>query len=139
MNALSAAGNRRLHLLITTFNVVWAVWAVIGGLWLLMSHRDIGAQTAWVVFSDRILQGYTIVGGSLLICGIVSFVGVCLRRAAKVAAALCAAWCGATAVTLQLATPAFDQGDIDAWLLLMCAITCVGRWALLALEPYVCE
>jgi hypothetical protein len=38
---------------------------------------------------------------------------------------------------MQFATPTIDQSDIDAWLLLMCAFTCVMRWALLVLEPHV--
>lgn len=125
-----------LRRLVTGVNIGWAAWALLGGLYFLMSHEALGERTAWKVF-DKVMYGYEILGISLLACGVVSLWGVCFRPFARFAALLCAVWCGTTAVVLQFARPGFDQGDIDAWLLLMCAFTCVMRWALLKLEPHL--
>lgn len=127
---------RRLHGLIAAINFGWAMWAIVGGLWFVFAHDEISQNTFWGLFVDN-EHDLPIVGISLLICGVVSLVGVCKKSLARLAAILCAAWCLTMAVILQLATPQFDQGDIDAWLLLICAFTCVMRWALLVLEPYI--
>lgn len=131
-----AGKKRRLHLLVSWINLGWAVWALVGGFWFIVAQDDITANTAWGLLGEN-RHGLPVVGGSLLICGIASLIGVCKKGLARLAALLCAAWCLTMAVVLQLATPQFDQGDIDAWLLLICAFTCVMRWALLVLEPYI--
>jgi hypothetical protein len=119
-------------------NLGWAIWALLGGAVFLKARETLGGDTAFSIFHS-FLHGYEIVGISLIICGIVSTLGICIDRLKRVAAILCAVWCGSVAVTMQFATPGIDQSDIDAWLLLMCAFTCVMRWALLVLEPHVCE
>lgn len=127
---------RRLHKMVAMVNLGWAIWALLGGLFFLESQATIGPETTLSVF-HKYVYGYEILGISLLVCGLISLFGVCITKLQKVAAILCAVWCLVTALFLQFATPEFDQGDIDAWLLLMCAFTCVMRWALLVLEPYV--
>lgn len=127
---------KRLHRIVQTVNLGWALWALLGGLFFLKSQATMDADASLSVF-HRYVYGYEVLGISLLICGLISLFGVCITKLRKVAAILCAVWCFVTALILQFATPQFDQGDIDAWLLLMCAFTCVMRWALLVLEPYV--
>lgn len=134
---MDAAGSRRLALLISGVNLGWALWAIVGGVYFLTAREVLGRDTTLTVF-DSYFHGYNIVGVSLLACGVVSLLGIVFHRLKRTAAILCAVWCGSVAVVLQLATPGLDQGDIDAWLLLMCAFTCVCRWALLVLEPHVC-
>lgn len=135
---MSEAGKhqKRLHMLVATINIGWAIWALVGGLWFIFGDDIIRESTVWGSMADESHE-LTIMGTSLLLCGVVSLVGVCKKSLARLAAILCAAWCLTMAVILQLATPQFDQGDIDAWLLLICAFTCVMRWALLVLEPYI--
>lgn len=132
---MERAGNR-LGLVVKVVNLGWALWALLGGIFFLKSEATLGTATDLSVF-HQYFHGPEVVGISLLVCGVISLFGVCITKLRKVAAILCAVWCFATALVLQFATPQFDQGDIDAWLLLMCAFTCVMRWALLVLEPYV--
>lgn len=120
-------------------NLGWALWALVGGGYFLASRDALGNTTLQVF--DRYLQGYAIVGWSLVLCGLLCLFsvgrGLTIQR---IAAMVCAVWSGAVAVILFLATPAaIDQSDIDAWLLVMCAFTSMMRWALLLLEPHVCR
>lgn len=110
----------------------------MGGIYFLTQRETFNQDPSWSVFSD-FLHGYEVVGISLLICAVVSLLASLFHKLRRSAAILCAVWCGVMAAILQFATPVFDQGDIYAWLLLMCSFTCVCRWALLVLEPYVCE
>jgi hypothetical protein len=128
-------GNRT-HPLVAIMNMAWAVWALLGGIFFLKSQATLGADTTFSIF-HKYIHGYEAVGIALLVCGIVSFLGICITRLQRVGAILCAVWCGIVAMWMQFATPTIDQSDIDAWLLLMCAFTCVMRWALLVLEPHV--
>lgn len=134
---LTTIGNR-LRLLIWVINLVWAMWAMIGGYYFVTAAEVIGTDTVFRIFTTW-AHGYYIVGYSLLACGAISLLSIAFRQLMRSAAIICAVWCGATAVTLQVATLGFGQSGIDAWLLLMCAFTCVCRWALLVLEPYVCR
>lgn len=134
---MAPAGDH-LRKLVTYVNFGWAAWALLGGLVFLLSRDTFGTDTTFAVFHGW-MHGYEIVGASLVICGVVSLLSVCLHVLQKVAAILCGVWCGVTAIVIQFAAPTTGQGTIDAWLLLMCAFTCACRWALLVLEPYVCE
>lgn len=118
--------------IISWINIGWTGWALAGGIYFLLAGRNISERTVWDAFGTN-----TVVGVALLFCGIVSLAAMCVKRLNKIASMLCAVWCLATAVVLQFDTPEFDQGDIDAWLLLICAFTCVMRWTLVALEPYI--
>jgi hypothetical protein len=126
----------RLRVLLGIINFGWAIWALVGGYYFITAHEVLGTDTTFMVF-DKITHGYHLVGFSLLGCGVISLLATASDKLKKVAAILCAVWCGVTAIALQAAVSGLDQTDIDAWLLLMCAFTCVCRWALLVLEPHV--
>lgn len=124
--------------MIWVMNLAWASWAMIGGYYFLTAAEVIGTDTVFRIFVSW-THGYHIVGYSLLACGAISLLATVFRQLMRLATIICAVWCGATAATLQVATLGFGQANIDAWLLLMCAFTCVCRWALLVLEPHVCN
>jgi len=117
-------------------NFAWGVWAIIGGIYFLQSKDTLGNDTAWHVFGNEQIHGYYVVGVSLVVCGVISLFSVLCPSwmLQKVAAIVCGVWCFTCAVVLQWATPEVDQGDIDAWLLIMCAFTCGMRWAVLHME-----
>lgn len=125
--------------IISWIGIGWAAWALAGGLYFLMAGKSLAKDSQWLAFSNKLANGYIVVGVSLIVCGVISFLGMCSARLNRIAALCCAAWCLAAAVVLQLYTPQFDQGDIDAWLLLICSFSCVMRWALLVLEPYIVD
>lgn len=125
--------------IISWIGIGWAAWALAGGFYFIAAGRSLTPANQWFAFGNKIANGYIMVGSALLFCGFVSVLGMCNARLNRIAALLCAAWCLGTAVVLQLYTPEFDQGDIDAWLLLICSFSCVMRWALLVLEPYIVE
>lgn len=127
-----------LRRLVACVNFAWAVWALVGGVYFLKARQVIGNDTTLSIFHNY-MHGYEIVGISLMLCGIVSLLAVCMAKLQRSAAILTGVWCMGTAVVMQFATPNFDQSDIDAWLLLMCGFTCFMRWALLVLEPHVAE
>lgn len=135
MGSETLAGNG-LRKWVSVINFGWAVWALIGGVYFLKAQQTIGSDTTFSIF-HRYMHGYEIVGITLVVCGIVSLLAVCMAKLQRTAAILSGMWCMAIAAIMQFATPQFDQGDIDAWLLLMCGFTCFMRWALLVLEPYV--
>lgn len=137
MLSFLAAGSTRLNAIIWIINVVWALWATAGGWYFVSTREVIGTDTVFRMF-NMWTHAYQVVGWSLLACGVISLLAMALRPLMQVAALLCAVWCAAVAVALQVASPGSGQADIDAWLLLMCGFTCVCRWALLVLEPYVC-
>jgi hypothetical protein len=128
----------RLRLLIWVANLAWALWAIAGGYYFLTTDEIMHTGAAFRLFTGW-AYGDHVVGYSLLACGVISLLATAFRQLMRSAAIICAVWCGATAVALQLVAPGFDQADIVAWLLLMCAFTCVCRWALLVLEPHVCD
>lgn len=130
---------KRLRLLVSAVNLCWAAWAIGGGIFFLRSRETLGTDSTFSVFHSYV-HGYEAVGISLVICGVVSLFSLCWHTGQKTAAILCGMWCFVVAGIIQFASPAIaDQGDIDAWLLVMCGVSCVGRWALLVMEPYVCE
>lgn len=133
------SGASNVKKIISWIGIGWAVWALAGGLYFIMASRQLTGESQWLAFSNKLANGYMVVGVALLICGVISVLGMCNARLNKIAALCCAAWCLGTAVVLQLYTPQFDQGDIDAWLLLICSFSCVMRWALLVLEPYIAD
>lgn len=130
----------RLRKLISAVNLCWAVWALLGGWFVLHYPESLGKGSTLSVFHTW-MHGYELVGVSLLLCGLVSLLSLCFRTGQMVAAILCFVWCIATAFVIQFATPdnGVDQSDLDAWLLVMCGLSCVGRWALLVMEPRVCR
>jgi ABC-type nickel/cobalt efflux system permease component RcnA len=128
--------SKSLRHIVAIMNMAWAAWALLGGTFFLKAEATLGEDTTLSIF-HKYVHGYDAVGVALIICGVVSFLGICITRLQRVAAILCAVWCTIVAAWMQFATPAVDQLDIDAWLLLMCAFTCVMRWALLVLEPHV--
>ena len=138
MRTLARGGNARLHRLFAIVNFGWAIWALIGGVYFLTQGDAFERDPSWSVFNSH-LHGYQAVGISLLTCAVLSFLASAFHRLRRMAAIVCAVWCGVVALILQCATPEFDQGDVYAWLLLMCSFTCACRWALLVLEPHVCE
>lgn len=139
MDTAGEANSRVLRRLISAVNLCWALWALLGGYFVLRYPGTLGSQSTLSVFHSW-LHGYELIGISLLLCGIVSLLSMCFRTGQMVAAILCFVWCIATAVVIQVATPdVVDQGDVDAWLLVMCGLSCIGRWALLVMEPRVCE
>lgn len=125
--------------IISWIGIGWAAWALAGGLYFIVASRSVSTESQWLAFSNKLANGYMVVGIALVVCGIISVLGMCNARLNRIAALCCAAWCLGTAVVLQLYTPEFDQGDIDAWLLLICSFSCVMRWALLVLEPYLVD
>lgn len=128
---------KRLRLLVSAVNLCWAMWAIGGGVFFLRSQDTLGSGSTLSVF-HAYMHGYEAVGVSLLICGVVSLLSLCWHTGQKTAAIMCAIWCFVVAVVIQFASlDTVDQGDIDAWLLIMCGVSCVGRWALLVMEPYV--
>lgn len=131
LNANRETG-RNIRKIISWINIGWTGWALAGGFYFMLAGASITEKTVWDVFGTA-----TVVGVSLLACGIFSLLGIMFKRMNRAAALFCALWCLATAVVLQFDTPEFDQGDIDAWLLLICSFTCVMRWALVTLEPYL--
>jgi hypothetical protein len=132
-----AAGNR-LHLLVAVVNLGWAIWALAGGIVFLKAKGQLGSETTLSVFHAG-MHGYELVGIALVTCGVVSLLSVAFRKLAKLSAILCAVWCAGAAWALIAATAKLDQGDLDAWLLMMCSFTCLMRWGLLVLEPDVCQ
>lgn len=130
-------GKKNVKKIISWIGIGWAGWALAGGIYFLAAGRYFSQDNVWVAFSNNKLNGYSVVGLALLFCGVISVLGMANDKLNRISALLCAAWCLFTAVVLQLDTPEFDQGDIDAWLLLICAFSCVMRWALLVLEPYI--
>lgn len=128
----------RLRRVIRILNLAWTFWALVGGYYFITARNVIGTDTVFRLFNVW-AHGYHIVGYSLLTCGAISLLSTVFSQLMRLAAILCAVWCGATAVTLQVISPGLDQADVVAWLLLMCAISCLCRWALLVLEPHVCE
>ena len=127
---------KNLRKLVSIVNFAWAAWALVGGVYFLKAQQVIGADTTLSVF-HQYMHGYEVVGISLVVCGIVSLLAVCMSKLQRTAAILTGVWCMGAAIVMQFSTPQFDQSDIDAWLLLMCGFTCFMRWALLVLEPYV--
>lgn len=120
--------------LISWIGVGWAAWALAGGLYFILAGRRETGDSQWLAFGNKLANGYTVVGVALILCGVISVLGMCNARLNRIAAPCCAGWCLATAVVLQLYTPEFA---IDAWLLLICSFSCVMRWALLVLEPHI--
>lgn len=139
MRTVERAG-KRLKLLTAGINLGWAMWATFGGLYLLHIGHRMDVDTLWTVFG-KYMHGYAIVGWSLVACGAVSFASVGVRSLGKWAAILCAVWCATVSVALQIG--ASDHNDPDlwiyTWLLVICAFTCVMRWALLMLEPHIVQ
>lgn len=135
MKPTTLAG-KSLRRWVAVINLGWAAWALVGGIYFLKARQVVGGDTTFSLF-HRYMHGYEIVGITLMVCGIVSLLAVCMAKLQRTAAILSGMWCMGAAVVMQFATPQFDQGDIDAWLLLMCGFTCFMRWALLVLEPHV--
>lgn len=133
---MSASGNRNIHLILRSANLAWALWATLGGVWFITSGRTESRDHIALLFGTW-AYAYNVVGYSLLACAAISLLSLPFPQLRKIAAIVCAVWCGSTAVLLQIASPGLLQVNFDAWLLLMCAFTCVCRWALLVLEPYV--
>jgi hypothetical protein len=133
------SGAANVKKIISWIGIGWAFWSFAGGLYFIMASRTITRDSHWLAFSNKLANGYMVVGSALLLCGIISFLGMCNARLNRIAALSCAGWCLVTAIGLQLYTPQFDHGDIDAWLLLICSFSCVMRWALLVLEPYIVD
>ena len=134
-----AKGGKTPHRIVAAMNLGWGIWAMVGGVYFLYARSTLGDHTAWRTFHESLVHGYAVVGVSLILCGVVSLLAsLCPgQRLKQIAAILCAVWCLTCAVVLQWATPEIDQGDIDAWLLLMCAFTCAMRWAVITMEPHI--
>jgi hypothetical protein len=132
----SPTADRNIRLIVALVNLTWALWSGVGGYYFITAHEVIGSDTVFRVLNTW-THGYQIVGYSLLGCSIISLLAMAFHQLMRTAAIVCAVWCGATAILLQVANPGFGQATIDAWLLLMCSFTCVCRWALLVLEPHV--
>lgn len=135
---MEGVGSRKLRQLLALVNFGWSAWALLGGIYFLIHPEAFSVDPSWERLGTHV-YAYEAVGISLLLCAVLSFFASILHRFRRSAAIVCALWCGAMALFMQFATPEFDAGDIYAWLLLMCSFTCVCRWALLVLEPYVCE
>ncbi len=133
MKKLDRAGSHRLRIFVAAVNLGWAVWALIGGFALLRWQQTQDHDPSFDVLSN-FMHGYEVGGISLLTCGVISLLSVLFHKLREVAAILCAVWCAVMAGLLQLAVARFD---FDVWLLLMCALTCVMRWGLYRLEPYL--
>lgn len=119
--------------IISWINIGWTGWSLAGAVFFLFGGLTTATdKTVWDAVGTN-----TVVGMALLVCGLVSAAGLIVKKLNRLGAILCALWCLATAIVLQFDTPQFDQGDIDAWLLLICSFTCVMRWALVTLEPYL--
>lgn len=129
-------GGSSLRKLVSFINFGWALWALVGGVYFLKAREVMGSDTTFSLFHSY-MHGYEVIGISLVVCGIVSLLAVCMAKLQRTAAILSGVWCMSTAMIMQFATPQFDQSDIDAWLLLMCGFTCFMRWALLVLEPHI--
>lgn len=129
---IANGSKKNIKKLVSWIGLGWASWSLAGGLYFILAAKSFRE-------SDNFIRGYTTVGVSLIICGVISFIGMANARLNRISALLCAVACFSAAVILQLATPQFDQSDIDAWLLLICAFSSMTRWALLKLEPYIAE
>lgn len=126
--------------IISWIGIGWAAWALAGGLYFIVASKRMNVDAGhWLAFGNKVANGYAVVGIALLACAVISFLGMMNSALNRIAAIVCAAFCLLAAVVLQLYTPQFDQGDIDAWLLLICSFSCVMRWALLVLEPYIVD
>jgi hypothetical protein len=115
---------RVMRAIATTFTIAWSAWALIGGIYFLGIHppdRDVD----WIVL-DRQVYGIHVAGAALLCCGIISLIAAALHAPflKKLAALLCCIWCAGAAAIVWFATPEFDQGDVESWLLVMCSFTC---------------
>lgn len=134
---MEQAGSR-LRALVAVVNLGWAVWALVGGIYFLKAQETLGHQAGLTILHS-LVYGFDLVGICLVICGVISLLSVLLDRFKKPAAIACAVWCGSVAIVMLFASPGqVDQTDVYAWLLMMCAFTCVMRWGLLVLEPHVC-
>lgn len=109
----------------------WSLWALFGGAYFLGVHPP-QDDPSWRVVSQTV-YGVHAMGGLLLLCAVVSLAAAALGRLQELAALLCALWCAAAAFLLWRATAEVDQGDVEAWLLIMCTFTCFMRWLLLVM------
>lgn len=128
-----------LRKIISWIGIGWSIWALTGGFYFLTAKTSDNVKQHWMLSLDGFINGYKVVGISLMLCGILSSLGMFNKQLNKIAALCSAAWCLIMAIALQLYRPGFDEADIDAWLLLICSFSCVMRWALLVLEPHINE
>jgi len=126
---------RAAHRLVAAINIGWGLWALLGGVYILTHHEALGRETVLWVFGDFV-HGYSLVGWTLVVCGVVSLLGACHRKLGQVAAFLLFVVLALVGVIIQVASTT-AQADFDSWLLFVCAFTCIMRWGLYELEPEV--
>lgn len=131
-------GRHRLRMLLFAINLAWALWALTGG-WFVVANPELFYGDLSLTLFGQATHGYHLAGYSLIACGVVCLLGMAFNKLRRTGAILCAVWCAAMAGALQIGGSGFGHADVYAWLLLMCSFTCVCQWALLVLEPYVCE